>query len=157
MILVGGFLSGLIATFMFDVYQYSLSYAYDIDRPRWHLVGRYFIGIRKQKYIRDDLINDHNENNELLYGYLIHYIIGIIYGYLYVILNYLFFEEVSILLAFFIGFLTVLGNWCIMMPFAFNLGFFAAKIDIQYKLMVQNLLAHFVFGVGLFIGYNLVV
>ena len=43
-----------------------------------------------------------------------------------------------------------------MMPFAYNLGFFASKSDEKYQLIVQGLLAHFVFGTGLFIGYSLV-
>ena len=153
MILISGFISGLIATLIFDIYQYSLSYAYGIDKPRWYLVGRYFIGLKNNQFIRKDLINDDNEKNELIYGYLVHYIIGIIYGYLYVILNYIFFESASIFLALTIGFLTVLGNWCVMMPFAFNLGFFGSKTDAQYKVLLQNLLAHFIFGTGLFIGY----
>ena len=157
MILISGFVSGLIATLLFDIYQQSLSYAYGIDKPKWNFVGRYFIGLKTNQFIRKNLINDDYENNELLYGYLIHYIIGIIYGYFYVILNYIFFETPSIILALIIGFITVLGNWCIMMPFAFNLGFFASKTDVQYKLILQNLLAHFIFGVGLFIGYYLMI
>jgi hypothetical protein len=39
------------------------------------------------------------------------------------------------------------------MPFAYNLGFFASKSDQQYKILAQNLIGHFVFGTGLFIGY----
>ena len=39
------------------------------------------------------------------------------------------------------------------MPFAYNLGFFASKTDQQFKILAQNLIGHFVFGTGLFIGY----
>jgi len=39
------------------------------------------------------------------------------------------------------------------MPFAYSLGFFASKSDEQYKILSQNLIGHFVFGTGLFIGY----
>ncbi|MBT4646269.1 MAG: DUF2938 family protein, partial [Pelagibacteraceae bacterium] len=52
----------------------------------------------------------------------------------------------------FIGFISVLGSWCYLMPFAFNLGFFASKSENKFKIMSQNLIAHFVFGTGLFIG-----
>ena len=38
------------------------------------------------------------------------------------------------------------------MPFAYNLGFFASKSEQRANLLVQNLIAHFVFGTGLFIG-----
>ena len=50
------------------------------------------------------------------------------------------------------GFSTVLGAWCFLMPFAYNLGFFASKSDQRINLLVQNLIAHFVFGTGLFVG-----
>ena len=69
------------------------------------------------------------------------------------LLNYILFDYPSILLAYIIGFLTVLGSWCFMMPFAYNLGFFASKNEKRFILMTQNLIAHFVFGTGLFIGY----
>ena len=62
------------------------------------------------------------------------------------------FDYPSILLSYIFGFSTVLGGWCFLMPFAYNLGFFASKSDQRTSLLVQNLIAHFVFGTGLFIG-----
>ena len=97
-----------------------------------------------------------NENNELLVGYLVHYAIGVIYGIIYVIFNYMFYDYPSVFLAIIIGFIAVLGSWCIIMPFAINIGFFASKKEERFQLMAQNLIAHFVFGIGLFIGYLLV-
>ena len=105
------------------------------------------------KFIRKKLIDDEELDNELLWGYFFHYLIGIIYGIVFVILNFLLFDYPSILLAYIFGFSTVLGSWCFLMPFAYNLGFFASKSDQRTNLLVQNLIAHFVFGTGLFIGY----
>ncbi len=51
------------------------------------------------------------------------------------------------------GFTTVLGGWCFLMPFAYNLGFFASKSENRINILVQNLIAHFAFGTGLFIGF----
>ena len=79
--------------------------------------------------------------------------IGIIYGLFYVIFNLLFFDYPSLLVAYFFGFITVFGAWCFLMPLAYNLGFFASKSDQQLKLLSQNLIGHFIFGTGLFIGY----
>ena len=73
-----------------------------------------------------------------------------------ILINLIFYDEPSILIALVCGFITILGDWCIMMPFAYNLGFFASKSDEKNQLIVQGLLAHFVFGIGLFIGYSLV-
>ena len=153
MIIVQGFISGLFATIIFDLFNLSLNYAHNINKPKWFLLGRYFIGFRKGKYFRVSLEADEEENNELIWGYVIHYLIGVIYGLFYVFFNLLFFDYPSLLIAYIFGFFTVLGAWCFLMPFAYSLGFFASKSDEQYKILSQNLIGHFVFGTGLFIGY----
>ena len=152
MILFQGIISGLFATFIFDLFQSSLNYAYGIEKPKWNLLGRYFLGYKESKFIRKTLIDDEELDNELLWGYFFHYLIGIIYGIVFVILNFLLFDYPSILLAYIFGFSTVLGGWCFLMPFAYNLGFFASKSELRAYILVQNLIAHFVFGTGLFIG-----
>ena len=152
MILLQGIISGLFATIIFDLYQLSLNYAYGIEKPKWNLLGRYFLGYKEGKFIRETLIDDEELYNELFWGYFFHYLIGILYGIVFVILNFLLFDYPSILLAYIFGFSTVLGAWCFLMPFAYNLGFFASKSEQKANLLAQNLIAHFVFGTGLFIG-----
>ena len=77
MILLYGLISGIIATIFFDIYQIAIKYSYDINKTRWDLVGRYFIGLSSKKYNRKNLIEDEPEQFELMFGYLIHYIIGV--------------------------------------------------------------------------------
>ena len=156
MIVLKGIFVGFIATLIFDLFNQSLYFAYSVDKPRWNLLGRYFLGYKEGYFIRKNLVNDEEINNELQWGYLIHYLIGIIYGLIYVLLNTWFFDYDSILLAYIIGFISVLGAWCYLMPFAYNLGFFASKSKDKLKVITQNLIAHFVFGSGLFIGINLI-
>jgi len=151
-----GLLSGIIATFIFDLFQISLSYAYNHKKKKWDLVGRYFWGLRKGAYFRFDILNESSVKYELVIGYIVHYTIGSIFGLIYVIINIILFNEPSFLLALILGFTTVLGSWCIMMPYAYNIGFFAIREKKQKELLVQNLIAHFIFGVGLYIGYLLV-
>ena len=153
MFIIQGIISGLIATIIFDLFNQSLNFAYGIDKPKWNLLGRYFLGYKEARYIRKSLEDDKEIENELLWGYIFHYTIGIIYGLIYVILNNLLYSYPSIFLAYIFGFITVLGAWCYLMPFAYNLGFFASKSNNQLNILVQNLIAHFIFGTGLFIGY----
>ena len=152
MILLQGIVSGLFATIIFDLFNHSLNFAYNIDKPKWNLLGRYFLGYKENQFIRKTLIDDEELDNELLWGYFFHYLIGIIYGVIFVILNFLLFDYPSILLSYIFGFTTVLGGWCFLMPYAYNLGFFASKSDKRSNILAQNLIAHFVFGTGLFIG-----
>ena len=155
MYILQGINSGLVATIIFDLFNVSLNFAYDIDKPKWNFLGRYFLGYKEGRYVRNNLKDDNAIEHELLWGYSIHYMIGIIFGLFYVFLNLLFFNYPSLFVAYFVGFLTVLGAWCFLMPFAYNLGFVASKTDAQFKIMIQNLIGHFVFGTGLFIGYYL--
>ena len=153
MLFFQGLISGIIATIIFDLFNISLKFAYNIDKPKWNFLGRYFLGYKKGRYIRKSLQEDDDEENELLWGYIIHYLIGIIYGLFYVFINLLIFDYPSLLIAYVVGFITVLGAWCYLMPFAYNLGFFASKSDQQFKTLTQNLIGHFIFGTGLFIGF----
>ena len=160
MILLQGLFAGLIATFFYDLYQISLKFSYNINKSRWDLIGRYFINLYKGKRFQEDIYNEKTENNELLIGYIIHYLIGSIFGIFFLCINYIYLSDnlISIgtfYIALIFGLSTVLGSWCFLMPFAFNMGFFASKNEDQYQILIQNLLAHFVFGVGLFIGFSL--
>ena len=151
-----GLLTGIIATILLDSFQISLSYAHKIETSKWEIAGRYFLGLRDAKYSRFDIFNEPSVRYELIIGYTFHYIIGSIFGLFYVVVNIFFFNDQSFILAIIIGFTTVLGSWCIMMPYAYNIGFFASKKENQKELLVQNLIAHFIFGVGLYAGYLLV-
>lgn len=153
MLIFQGLISGIIATIIFDLFNISLKFAYNIDKPKWNFLGRYFLGYKEGRYIRKSLQEDDDEENELLWGYIIHYLIGIIYGLFYVFINLLIFDYPSLLIAYVVGFITVLGAWCYLMPFAYNLGFFASKSDQQFKTLTKNLIGHFIFGTGLFIGF----
>ena len=51
MFIFDGIFAGLIATALFDLFQVSLSYSYNISKTRWDLVGRYFLGFKEGKYI----------------------------------------------------------------------------------------------------------
>ena len=153
MLIIQGLISGIIATIIFDLFNISLKFAYNIDKPKWNFLGRYFLGYKEGRYIRKSLQDDDDVENELLWGYIIHYLIGIIYGLFYVFINLLIFDYPSLLIAYVVGFITVLGAWCYLMPFAYNLGFFASKSDQQFKTLTQNLIGHFIFGTGLFIGF----
>ena len=153
MLILQGLISGLVATIIFDLFNQSLHYAHSIDKPKWNLLGRYYLGYKEGRYIRNSLADDAEVENELLWGYIIHYVIGIIYGLIYVCLNNIFFDYPSILIAYLFGFTTVLGAWCYLMPFAYNLGFFASKSNKRFNILAQNLITHFIFGTGLFIGY----
>ena len=156
MILLNGIISGIIATIFFDLFQIAVLFAYGAKKSNWGLIGRYFIGVARMQFVQNNLINENEEKNELIIGYFVHYIIGAIFGVVYTVINFILYDSPSFYLALSTGFITVLFGWCIMMPFAFNMGFFASKMDEQKKILIQNLLAHYFFGTGLYFGLLIV-
>ena len=156
MFFINGIITGILATFLFDLFQYSLSYSYDLNKPKWNLFGRYILNIKFKKYFQEQIENEIPLKNEFLIGYLFHHLVGSIFGIIYVFLNLFISVNPSLLLALIIGFLTVLGAWCLTMPYIFNIGFFASKKENKLKIITQNLIAHFIFGIGLFIGYKII-
>ena len=99
MFLIEGIFSGIIATMMFDLFQISLSYSYNINKSKWELLGRYILFFKEKKYFHENLENEDSLNNELIIGYIAHYIIGSLFGILYVTLNIIFLDYPSIFLA----------------------------------------------------------
>ena len=75
MFILQGIISGLLATIIFDIYQISLAYSYNVNKSKWNLVGRYFSGLRYLKYFREDLENENEIKYEIYIGYLVHYLI----------------------------------------------------------------------------------
>ena len=90
MFILYGIVSGLFATLLFDVFLTSLSFAYNLKISKWHLVGRYFIGLKEKKYFVENIQTEKEIKNELLYGYFIHYLIGSIFGIIYVTMSLFF-------------------------------------------------------------------
>lgn len=152
MILLNGIISGIVATIFFDLFQIAVFFAYGANKSNWALIGRYFIGITRMQFTQYDLLNEREEKHELFIGYFIHYLIGSIFGIVYILINFIFYDSPSFYLALTIGFISVLFGWCIIMPFAYNIGFFASKLNDQKKILVQNILAHYFFGTGLYFG-----
>ena len=148
MFIINGFIIGITATLLFDIYQQLLSYSYDLNKPKWHIIGRYFWGLKDKKIFQDNIENENVIKYEIFIGYFAHYLIGSLFGLIYISINLIFVNQPSLFIALFVGFSTVLGSWCLLMPFAFNIGFFGSKKENQFKLMIQNLMAHFIFGVN---------
>ena len=68
MFFLQGIISGIVATIIFDLFQISLSFAYNINKSKWNLIGRYFVGLTERKYYIHDINNEIEVKNELLVG-----------------------------------------------------------------------------------------
>ncbi|MFJ3151253.1 DUF2938 domain-containing protein [Pseudomonas hunanensis] len=90
--------------------------------------------------------------NELAWGWVIHYAIGVLFAMLLVVIvgeGWL--RSPTLLPAVVVGVGTVVAPLCFMQP-AMGAGFFASRTPTPARNCLKSLATHFVFGVGLFLS-----
>ena len=159
MIIIEGIFIGIIATFLFDLFDFITQYAYGTNKKKWNIVGRYFAKLFFElKFFQENIHNEPVVKNENFIGYFFHYFIGSIFGIFFIFINYFYYSYSNIVgvesyfISIFFGFFTVLFGWCFMQPYAYNIGFFASKEENQIEILLQNFISHFMFGNGLSFG-----
>lgn len=142
---------GLVANFITDIYEYSLERF--LGKPRdWHLVGRWVAYLGRGYLTHKNITNVPARRNEFSLGWLFHYLVGIYFAALYLIILALGLHQPPSLwngLAF--GLITVLAPWLILIP-GMGGGVFAWKTDRPNFIRLTSLSVHAVFGVSLYLG-----
>ena len=77
---------GIITTLVIDIWAFILSTIFKLPTTNWSMVGRWCAHLRTGQFIHRPLSQSNPVKHEQTIGWLFHYIIGIGYAYLYVIL-----------------------------------------------------------------------
>ena len=148
--------SGVVATIILDLWQQALRFTVGLPAPNWAVNGRWFAHLPRGRFVHEGLAETPPVANEAVIGWSGHYLIGVVYGFAYIgvvvlalgrapsLVNGLVFGVVSVVLA-----------WCVMMP-GTGKGMFARNSDNPPLACALALLAHIVFGLGLYAGAALV-
>ena len=114
-------------------------------------VGRWFLSMFKGKFIHKDIHKTPAINNEKLWCFLSHYLIGIVLAGIYLFLE-LKVQAIrdQMWMSLIFGITTVLLPWVWMLP-SMGLGFLASKSPNKSRIIRTNLVNHTNFGLGLFI------
>ena len=151
-ILTAGIVMGLVATAMMDAWAVLLHRATAIPMPNWAMVGRWVAHLPRGRVFHEDIGQGPGVAGELTIGWVFHYAVGVIYG---IALAFLMGAEwlaaptfapawgFSILM---LGF-----GWFLLQP-GLGLGWAAAKTPEPAKVRALGILAHTVFGAGLWLG-----
>ena len=149
-LLFKGIVIGIGATVLMDLWAILLWKGFGQSRPNWAPVGRWFGHLPKGTVFHDNIARSAEIPNENAIGWIGHYAVGILYG---VILAFLmgpgWFADPTFLPAWIWAILTVAAGWFLLQP-GLGLGWAAAKTPSPNKVRLFNLLAHTVFGLGLF-------
>jgi hypothetical protein len=151
-LLVAGVVMGLVATAMMDAWAVLLRRAAGVPMPNWAMVGRWAAHLPRGRVFHDDIGQATSVEGEHAIGWVFHYAVGVIYG---VVLAFLmgpaWLAAPTFAPAWGFSMLMLGFGWFLLQP-GLGLGWAAAKTPNPAKARVLGLVAHTVFGAGLWLG-----
>lgn len=142
---------GLGATLTFDLWGLFLKRAFKIAPSNICLVGRWLLYMARGTFRHANIISTPPKRAECAVGWLAHYLIGVSFAGIFVLIagnDWLLHPRLIPALIF--GVVTVLAPFLIMQP-AFGFGFAASKTSNPAQARVRSLMNHGAFGVGLYL------
>ena len=153
---IQGVLIGVIATIGMDIWAAVVKHMLRLPTADWAMVGRWFGHMPRGVFVHHPISESAPIPNELVIGWIGHYVTGIVYGLAYLcIVQVLLLTGPSLNSALVFGLITVVAPWFIMQP-AMGAGVFATKTPRPGLMRLINLSMHAVFGVSLFVGWLLI-
>ncbi|MGA9433255.1 MAG: DUF2938 domain-containing protein [Roseobacter sp.] len=151
-LLVAGVVMGLVATAMMDAWAVLLRRSAGVPMPNWAMVGRWAAHLPRGRVFHDDIGQATSVEGEHAIGWVFHYAVGVIYG---VVLAFLmgpaWLAAPTFAPAWGFSILMLGFGWFLLQP-GLGLGWAAAKTPNPAKARVLGLVAHTVFGAGLWLG-----
>lgn len=147
---------GVLATMALDIWSQLLAHVFNLPATNWALVGRWFGHMPGGVFIHRPIGKSEAVPNEQIIGWSAHYIIGVIYAWLYLVLiTQVLNSEPRPVSALLFGLATVVAPWFILQP-GMGLGIFARFAPDPAIKRLTSLLAHSVFGLSLYAGWWLI-
>ena len=120
------------------------------------MAGRWFAYLPRGVFIHRPIGKTDPVANEKIIGWTTHYMIGIIYAWMYMVLmTVVFSRQPDLITAVVFGLATVLAPWFILQP-GMGMGVFARKAPNPGIKRLVSLSMHAIFGVALFVGWWIV-
>ncbi|CAA0092511.1 Uncharacterised protein [BD1-7 clade bacterium] len=142
---------GLGATLVMDTWALFLQRVFNIASLNYAFVGRWVLYMPKGIFKHAGIFASSPKRGEHAVGWTVHYLTGVIFTLALIALTrgqWLY--QPTLLPALLVGIFTVGFPFFIMQP-AFGLGVAGAKTPTPNQTRVRSLMAHCVFGIGLYI------
>ena len=150
-----GLAMGIGATLALDLWAQLLKRTGGIASTDWSVVGRWFVGIVQGRLVLATGEPTAHADYGLALGWLVHYGVGLGYAFAYLALLQLSHASVSLYSAAVFGLVTLLSPWLILQP-CLGMGFFASATPRPNLTRGLNVVAHLMFGVGLYLSWQVV-
>ncbi len=139
------------ATALFDLWGLTLHLAFGLPAPAWGMVGRWFAHVARGQIWHENIAASTPVAGEAAIGWVGHYAVGVIYaGALLAIWGLGWAARPTLAPALIVGIVTISAGWFLMSPGMGN-GIAASRADQPWKARAMGLLAHVVFGLGLYV------
>lgn len=150
-IIIKTILVGVGATIVMDIWAFILK-LFNIKSLDYRFVGRWIGHFASRKFRHDKIFDSKPIQNEVFIGWLAHYLIGITFSILLVVIfGVEWLNHPTIFPALFVGLFTIVAPFFIMQP-AFGLGIASSKLPSPNVMRFRSLLTHLIFGFGLYIS-----
>ena len=145
-------LLGIGATVFMDLWALFLKVSFGVPSLNYGLVGRWIGHILKGKWFHKTISESSPFNGELTLGWVLHYLIGVIFAYAFVLIfGEGWFKNPALLPALIFGIGTVVFPFFLMQP-CFGMGIAASKLPNSNVARLRSLMAHGSFGFGLYVS-----
>ena len=150
-IIIKTLIVGIGATFAMDIWSFILG-VFNIKSLDYRFVGRWIANIPKGQFFHNNIMNVTPVKNELIIGWISHYLIGISFAFLMLaIYGRNWFEKPMLFPALVVGIATIAAPFFLMQP-AFGLGVAGSNFPEPDILRLKSFMAHVVYGIGLYLS-----
>lgn len=151
-----GVLIGVIATIGQDIWEAIVKHIFRFPTAGLALIGRWLGHMPRGVFVHHSISKSAAIPNELLIGWVAHYITGIVYGVMYLsLVQILLSSNPTIVSALIFGFASLVMPWFIVQP-GMGAGFFASKAPRPGMVRLVSLSLHMVFGLSLYGAWLLI-
>ena len=152
--IIQSMLIGALSTFFMDVVALFRERFFQIKPLNYAFIGRWFLTFKDGKIIHKNITQSSSKKFERAFGWGIHYLTGILWVYLYLILKSIYAFEHLFMSILIFSLCTTLLPLMLIQP-ALGFGFFAAKTPNPWLGVKNSVIAHVAFGIGLYVFYQL--
>ncbi len=143
---------GIAATLFIDLYAFLLAKVFKIPSLNFCLVGRWGLGLLDGKFMHQNIAASPVKHFECVFGWCVHYFIGVLFSFLFILLvGIAWLEQPTLIAACIFGLASVSMPFFVMQP-ALGMGIMATKSANPFQARLKSSVTHLLFGVGLYLS-----
>ena len=149
-VIIDVILLGMGATLFMDLWAILAKTVFGMAPSNFCLVGRWLLHMPAGRFRHANIAATESKAGECAAGWIFHYLIGIAYAALLLVFTGTgWLAQPTLLPALLLGIGTIVAPFFLMQP-AFGLGIAASKAPNALQARLKSLMAHTVFGLGLY-------